>query len=258
MSASPLLAIDALGFSFDTRQVLRGLTLRVDRGEAVALLGANGSGKSTLLRLVAGLLTPVAGAIAIGGVAPRAGRPEIGIAFQDARLAPWRSVARNVSLPLELAGVEASRCRAAAEGALERVGARHLSDSDPVTLSGGERGRVALARAIVRNPELILLDEPFAALDALTRNRFDDELPELVGGAALLLVTHDIDEALLSADRVLLLGASGRIESEVPGLRHLPASARRAALAAPDGAAQRAALYAALRESAGEDGGGDA
>ena len=118
-------------------------------GEVLALLGPSGSGKSTLLRLVAGLLTPVAGAIAIGGVAPRAGRPEIGIAFQDARLAPWRSVARNVSLPLELAGVEASRCRAAAEGALERVGARHLSDSDPVTLSGGERGRVALARAIV-------------------------------------------------------------------------------------------------------------
>ena len=258
MSASPLLAIDALGFSFGTRQVLRGLTLRVDRGEAVALLGANGSGKSTLLRLVAGLLEPASGAITIGGSAPRAGRPEVGIAFQDARLAPWRSVARNVALPLELAGVDASQSRAAAARALERLGAGHLGGSDPATLSGGERGRVALARALVRSPELILLDEPFAALDALTRNRFDDELPELVGGAALLLVTHDIDEALLAADRVLLLGASGRIESEVQGLRRLPAGARRDALGAPDGAARRAALYAALRAAAPGGGGADA
>ena len=250
MSATPLLAIDSLDFSFGTRQILRGLSLRVEHGEAVALLGANGSGKSTLLRLVAGLLEPAAGAITIGGSRPRAGRPEIGIAFQDARLAPWRSVARNVALPLELAGSDASLARAAAASALERLGVAHLGDSDPTTLSGGERGRVALARALVRKPELILLDEPFAALDALTRDRFDDELPELVGGAALLLVTHDIDEALLAADRVLLLGASGRIESEAPGLRRLPSTARRAALAAPEGAAQRAALYSALRDAA--------
>ncbi|MGI9096212.1 MAG: ABC transporter ATP-binding protein [Candidatus Limnocylindrus sp.] len=250
MSATPLLAIDSLDFSFGTRQILRGLSLRVERGEAVALLGANGSGKSTLLRLVAGLLEPAAGVITIGGSRPRAGRPEIGIAFQDARLAPWRSVARNVALPLELAGSDASLSRAAAASALERLGVAHLGDSDPTTLSGGERGRVSLARALVRKPELMLLDEPFAALDALTRDRFDDELPELVGGAALLLVTHDIDEALLAADRVLLLGASGRIESEAPGFRRLPATTRRSALAAPEGAAQRAALYSALRGAA--------
>jgi ABC-type nitrate/sulfonate/bicarbonate transport system ATPase subunit len=250
LGVTPLLEISSLDFSFGARQILRGLSLRVERGEAVALLGANGSGKSTLLRLVAGLLEPVAGEITVGGSRPRAGRPEIGIAFQDARLAPWRSVARNVALPLELAGSDEALARASAASALERLGVAHLGDSDPTILSGGERGRVALARALVRKPELILLDEPFAALDALTRDRFDDELPELVGGAALLLVTHDIDEALLAADRVLLLGASGRIESEAPGLRRLPSSARRAALAAPDGAAQRAALYSALRDAA--------
>ena len=258
MGATSLLSIDSIDFSFGSRQILRGLSLHVERGESVALLGANGSGKSTLLRLVAGLLEPSAGSIAILGSRPRAGRPEVGIAFQDARLAPWRSVARNVALPLELAGVDWSVARSAAATALERVGAGQLGDSDPATLSGGERGRAALARAFVRKPELVLLDEPFAALDALTRNRFDDQLPELIGGAALLLVTHDIDEALLTADRVLLLGASGRIVSEAPGLRRLPAGARRNALAAPDGADRRAALYEALRGASPMPGAADA
>jgi ABC-type nitrate/sulfonate/bicarbonate transport system ATPase subunit len=105
---------------------------------------------------------------------------------------------------------------------------------------------VALARALVRQPSLLLLDEPFAALDAITRARLDDELPELVAGAATLLVTHDVAEALLVADRVLMLGADGAIALEVPGLRSLPSAERRAALLSPDGAARQTRLYAAL------------
>jgi ABC-type nitrate/sulfonate/bicarbonate transport system ATPase subunit len=121
-----------------------------------------------------------------------------------------------------------------------------LADRAPAELSGGERQRVALARALVREPALLLLDEPFAALDAPTRNQFNAELPELIGGAAALLVTHDVAEALLVSDRVLLLSAEGEIGGEWMGLRSLPASQRRSALLAPGGLSQQAELLAAL------------
>jgi len=242
----PILQVDGLSHSFGERHVLRNLSLSIDAGESVALLGANGSGKSTLLRLVAGLLTPTAGRINLVGSAAAAGRPEVGIVFQEARLLPWRTVLRNVTLPLELAGEPLATARATAEAALARVRAGGLVERNPAEISGGERGRVALARALVRRPSLLLLDEPFAALDAITRARLDDELPELVAGAATLLVTHDVAEALLVADRVLVLGSDGAIELEVPGLRSLSSVERRAALLSPDGAARQTRLYAAL------------
>ena len=226
--------------------MLRNLSLSIAAGESVALLGANGSGKSTLLRLVAGLLTPTEGRISLAGAPASAGQPEVGIVFQEPRLLPWRTVLRNVTLPLELAGESLVSARVTAEKALARVGAGALLDRSPGEISGGERGRVALARALVRQPSLLLLDEPFAALDAITRARLDNELPELVAGAATLLVTHDVAEALLVSDRVLLLGAEGAIHLEVPGLRGLPAAERRAALLSPDGAARQTHLYAAL------------
>jgi ABC-type nitrate/sulfonate/bicarbonate transport system ATPase subunit len=242
----PILQVDGLSHSFGERHVLRNLSLSIDAGESVALLGANGSGKSTLLRLVAGLLTPTSGRINLVGSAAAAGRPEVGIVFQEARLLPWRTVLRNVTLPLELAGEPLATARATAEAALARVSAGGLVDRNPAEISGGERGRVALARALVRRPSLLLLDEPFAALDAITRARLDDELPELVAGAATLLVTHDVAEALLVADRVLMLGADGAIALEVPGFRSLPSAGRRAALLSPDGAARQTRFYAAL------------
>ena len=226
--------------------MLRNLSLSIAAGESVALLGANGSGKSTLLRLVAGLLTPTEGRISLTGAPASAGQPEVGIVFQEPRLLPWRTVLRNVTLPLELAGESLVSARVTADKALARVGAGALLDRSPGEISGGERGRVALARALVRQPSLLLLDEPFAALDAITRARLDNELPELVAGAATLLVTHDVAEALLVSDRVLLLGAEGAIHLEVPGLRGLPAAERRAALLSPDGAARQTRLYAAL------------
>jgi NitT/TauT family transport system ATP-binding protein len=232
----PILHVEGLSHSFGERPVLRNLSLSIAAGESVALLGANGSGKSTLLRLVAGLLTPTAGQIALVGSVAAAGRPEVGIVFQESRLLPWRTVLRNVTLPLELAGESLSSARATAEAALRRVGAGGLLDRNPAEISGGERGRVALARALVRQPSLLLLDEPFAALDAITRARLDDELPELVAGAATLLV----------ADRVLMLSADGAIHLEVPGLRSVPSAERRAALLSPDGAARQMRLYAAL------------
>ena len=241
-----LLEVSGLSHSYGDRHVLRNLSLSIAAGESVALLGANGSGKSTLLRLVAGLLTPTDGRISLAGAPASAGQPEVGIVFQEPRLLPWRTVLRNVTLPLELAGESLVSARVTAEKALARVGAGALLDRSPGEISGGERGRVALARALVRQPSLLLLDEPFAALDAITRARLDNELPELVAGAATLLVTHDVAEALLVSDRVLLLGAEGAIHLEVPGLRGLPAAERRAALLSPDGAARQTRLYAAL------------
>lgn len=241
-----LLEVSGLSHSYGDHHVLRNLSLSIAAGESVALLGANGSGKSTLLRLVAGLLTPTDGRISLAGAPASAGQPEVGIVFQEPRLLPWRTVLRNVTLPLELAGESLVSARVTAEKALARVGAGALLDRSPGEISGGERGRVALARALVRQPSLLLLDEPFAALDAITRARLDNELPELVAGAATLLVTHDVAEALLVSDRVLLLGAEGAIHLEVPGLRGLPAAERRAALLSPDGAARQTRLYAAL------------
>lgn len=136
--------------------------------------------------------------------------------------------------------------RASASAALSRVNGLALADRAPAELSGGERQRVALARALVREPALLLLDEPFAALDAPTRNQFNAELPELIGSAAALLVTHDVAEALLVSDRILLLNAEGEIGGEWKGLRSLPASQRRSALLAPGGLSQQAELLAAL------------
>lgn len=241
-----ILQVEGLSYSYGERHVLRNLSLVITAGESVALIGPNGSGKSTLLRLVAGLLAPSSGHAKLVGSAVTAGRPEVGIVFQESRLLPWRTVLRNVTLPLELAGESLPSARATAEAALVRVGAGTLLHRSPAEISGGERGRVALARALVRQPSLLLLDEPFAALDAITRARLDDELPELVAGAATLLVTHDVAEALLVADRVLLLGADGAIHLEVPGLRSTPSAQRRAALLSPDGTARQTRLYAAL------------
>lgn len=242
----PTLQVEGLSHAFGERRVLRDLSLSIAAGESVALLGPNGSGKSTLVRLVAGLLTPTAGHISLVGSAAAAGRREVGTVFQEPRLLPWRTVLRNVTLPLELAGEPLETARAAAAAALDRVGAGGLLDRNPTELSGGERGRVAIARALVRTPALLLLDEPFAAFDAITRARLDDELPELVAGASTLLVTHDVAEALLVADRVLMLGAGGTIALEVAGLRRLPSTERRTALLSPDGAARQARLIAAL------------
>ncbi len=240
------LELRRISLSYGARRVLHGTSLTLEAGECVALLGANGSGKTTLLRLAAGLLQPDAGEILIAGTPALAGRADVGIAFQDSRLLSWRSAARNVALPLEVAHGVTPAVRASASAALSRVNGLALADRAPAELSGGERQRVALARALVREPALLLLDEPFAALDAPTRNQFSAELPELIGGAAALLVTHDVAEALLVSDRVLLLSAEGEIGGEWKGLRSLPASQRRRALLDPGGLSQQAELLAAL------------
>ena len=183
--------------------VLRGVDLEASPGEFVAVLGASGCGKSTLLRLVAGLDSPTAGEIRIGGRTVSDCDPRCAVVFQEPRLLPWRTVAQNVALGAR--GVPDAETPTAM---LERVGLAGNDRSWPFQLSGGMAQRVALARAFVRKPAVLLLDEPFAALDAFTRLQMGDLLRDTCRDRSrtVLLVTHDVDEALRLADRVVLLG----------------------------------------------------
>jgi sulfonate transport system ATP-binding protein len=188
--------------AFGDRVVLNHLDLRIDGQELVVLLGPSGCGKSTLLRLLAGLDTPDGGRIEVP--ARRA------VVFQGDRLLPWQRVLRNVTLGLHGAGADERGRRA-----LREVGLAGREKAWPKELSGGEAQRVALARALVTEPELVLLDEPFAALDAITRVRMHELVRELrrVHEASMLLVTHDVDEAIALADRIVVM-SGGRIGNE--------------------------------------------
>lgn len=197
--AGPVVSVRELTRAFDGRPILDGLDLEIANGEFVALLGRSGSGKSTLLRVLAGLDTGVTGTYDVGG--------SVAVAFQEPRLLPWKRVSANIAL-----GLDQPRPDAAARGALREVGLEHRTDAWPLTLSGGEAQRASLARALVREPDLLLLDEPFSALDALTRITMHGLVSDLWRRhrPAVLLVTHDVDEALLLADRVCVL-TDGRI-----------------------------------------------
>jgi sulfonate transport system ATP-binding protein len=201
-ASSPAVVVTNLRRAYGRRVVIENLNLRIERGEFVVLLGESGCGKTTLLRALAGLDPIDGGRI----VAPR--RPAV--VFQEHRLLPWESLWRNVSL-----GLQAPDARRRAAAALSEVGLAERLDDWPRNLSGGQAQRVALARALVQEPELLLLDEPFAALDALTRIRMHALVRELVEAhrPGVLLVTHDVDEAIALADRILVM-REGRIAFE--------------------------------------------
>jgi sulfonate transport system ATP-binding protein len=195
-ATSGLTVVRAAGVrrSYGGPSVLEHVDLEISPGEFVALIGRSGSGKSTLLRALAGLDRAIGGELAVSGT--------VTMAFQDARLVPWKRVIENVSL-----GLRAPDPDAVAGAGLEEVGLGGHLRAWPLTLSGGEAQRVSLARALVREPELLLLDEPFGALDALTRISMHNLVLDLWERhrPAVLLVTHDVDEALVLADRVLVL-----------------------------------------------------
>jgi NitT/TauT family transport system ATP-binding protein len=203
-----------------TLPVLDGIDLAVPGGGIVALIGPNGCGKSTLLRVVAGLLKPDAGSVTIDGAPIDGPDPRLGLVFQEPRLLPWRSAASNVTYPLELAGWPDDRQQARLAQLTELVALDpSVVANRPSELSGGTRQRVALARALALEPEVLLLDEPFSALDALSRERFDLELLRLWdrAGTTILLVTHSIAEAILVADRIVVMSPRpGRIVADIP------------------------------------------
>ena len=198
--------------------VVEEISFTVAPGEFVVLIGANGTGKSTLLRLLGGLLVPATGSVAIDGRAITEPDPRVGFVFQEPRLLPWRSVLDNVAFPLELAGWTHVQREARAREALRLVGLAGVDDDRPHQLSGGMRQRAAIARALVLEPAVLLLDEPFSALDALTRERFNVQLQAVwrETGTSIVLVTHSIPEAVFLADRILVLaGRPARIVGDV-------------------------------------------
>jgi NitT/TauT family transport system ATP-binding protein len=197
---------------------LDGLDLDIAANEIVAIIGPNGSGKSTLLRIVGGLLAPDAGTVEIEGRAIDGPDRAVGFVFQEPRLLPWRDVLANVAYPLELAGAARVEREGRAREALGLVGLDGFAASRPHRLSGGMRQRVAIARALTLEPSILLLDEPFSALDALTRERFDIELLDIWArtAATVVLVTHSIPEAVLLADRTIVLSRRpGRVVATV-------------------------------------------
>jgi len=205
-------------------EALQGIEMTIGPGEFVSLIGPSGCGKSTLLRVVADLEQPTTGTVAVGGKAASQARldQDYGIAFQQAGLLEWRTVAQNVELPLHVHGVDKAQRRARAEALLELVGLADFAQSRPSQLSGGMQQRVAIARALAPSPKLLLMDEPFGALDEMTRERMQAELLRIIGdtGAAVLFVTHSIPEAVVLSDRVVVMSPRpGRITEIVAGCR---------------------------------------
>ena len=210
---------------------LRDIDLSVAEGEFVSLVGPSGCGKSTLLRLVAGLAHPTVGSVERPGIDETPG--SVGFVFQDAHLLPWRTVRRNVELLLEIQNISGEKRRRRAQEVLARVGLEGFEDAYPRQLSGGMKMRVSLARTLVLDPQLFLLDEPFGALDEITREKLNDDLVELTraSGLTTLFVTHSVTEAVYLSNRVIVISARpGTIVDEISvpftmrhrGLRNTP------------------------------------
>ena len=237
VSAGKADASHATGFSISCREIsvrfftdrrsvtaLSNISLDIREGEFLTLLGPSGCGKSTFLRVVADLIPPTGGNMQVLGVSPQTARlrRDIGFVFQDAALLPWRTALQNVELPLEVARGKANTSRASRatpRELLELVGLKGSENAYPHELSGGMRQRVSIARALVSDPKVLLMDEPFGALDEITRDRLNEELLRVWRelGMTVLFVTHSIYEAAFLGQRVLMLAANpGRVKEIVP------------------------------------------
>jgi NitT/TauT family transport system ATP-binding protein len=249
-----LLLVDRVAIGYQQRgryvPAVAEASFEIRRGEKVMLLGPSGSGKSTILKMVAGFIRPSAGRIVVGGRECPVPGPDRAVVFQEFdQLFPWRTVLGHVSYPLRVTGVERAKARARALEFLELMGLAGALDSYPHQLSGGMKQRVAIARALAIDPLMLLMDEPFGALDAQTRGRLQHELADISARtkATLLFVTHSIDEAVLLGDRVVVLaGRPSRVARivDVSGLDHPDE---------PGFADARRTLHALLAEDEGEE-----
>jgi NitT/TauT family transport system ATP-binding protein len=224
--AETILEVSGVSKSFSSPDgsplpVLDDITLDIKRGEIVALLGKSGSGKSTLLRCIAGLIAPISGEITYRGAPLTGANPGVAMVFQSFALLPWLTVLQNVEIGLEAKGVAAAERRERSIEAIDRIGLDGFESAYPKELSGGMRQRVGFARALVVEPDALLMDEPFSALDVLTAENLRSELLRLWDAPdfpthAMLIVTHNIEEAVILADRIFVLGTNpGRIRTEI-------------------------------------------
>jgi NitT/TauT family transport system ATP-binding protein len=228
LSRRPYIALEGVSLRFRNEdrevQALSDIDLSVAEGEFVALLGSTGCGKSSLLRLVSDLIPPTSGRIEVDGAPPSAARRalQFGFVFQEPALLPWRTAIENVLLPLEVVGYPSARRHARCEELLDAVGLMKFKDAYPHELSGGMKQRVAIVRALAWNAPILLMDEPFSALDELTRAQLQDDLLRLCGTErkTVLFVTHHIAEAVYLADRIVVMSPHpGRIKTVLaPGL----------------------------------------
>lgn len=218
---APVLAARHVNHVFQTDAgplpVLRDISLTLEENTFTTLVGPSGCGKSTLLRVLAGLILPASGTVTIHGERVTRPHPRVRLVFQQANLMPWRTVLENVALPLELAGTGQAQREDEARELIALVGLTGFEDAFPAALSGGMAQRVSIARALIQHPDLLLLDEPFGALDAMTRDTLGEELLRIwqVRQSAVLMVTHSIGEAVLLSDRVLVMSPRpGHLEAD--------------------------------------------
>lgn len=211
-SMAPLIVFDDVGLDFAGRPVINRLSFSIERGEIVSVVGPSGCGKTTLLRLVTGLIPVSRGAVRRDGAVVSGPAPDVAIVFQDYAnaLLPWRTVAGNVSLALEAAAVPAAQRAGRIAALLQKVGLAAHADKFPRQLSGGMQQRLQIARCLAQQPAVLLMDEPFGALDAMTRQSLQDEMLSLVRetGTTVLFITHDLEEAIYLSDTVIALQAN--------------------------------------------------
>ena len=231
MMEEPLLVADRVEKTFPGNggdfEALAPVSLTVQRGEFVCLLGPSGCGKSTLLSILGGLLPPTRGCVYLAGKPLQNPQQHIAYVFQKANLMPWRTALANVLLPLQVRGVDRSQAEPLARDMLRLVGLEGFEDSYPRNLSGGMEQRVAIARALVQGADLLLLDEPFGSLDALTREQMNEELLRIwrTQGKTVIMVTHSIAEAIYLSDRILVLTSRpGRVSLQAPVVLPRPRS----------------------------------
>jgi NitT/TauT family transport system ATP-binding protein len=215
----PEVSLSGVSKSYGNRlPVLQEINLSIAKGEFISLIGPSGCGKSTLLKLISGLTPPTSGTILVDGMTPVHARETVSFIFQDATLLPWRTVARNVGLGLELEHVSPEACKQKVESLLELVGLSHVANAYPRELSGGMKMRVSVARALATKPRLLLMDEPFGALDEMTRDRLNEELLHLHAEQnwTAMFVTHSVAEAVFLSTRVVVLAPSpGRVAEAI-------------------------------------------